>query len=108
MDKTHVWTVIALLAAVTLVSRMSFIAFSAHLQLPRLLRRALPYLAPAILAAIIAGQVFPAGADGGPSLDLPRLGAALLALAVAWRTRSTMATIGVGMAALWGLQALLR
>ena len=108
METAYVWTVIALLAAVTLVSRMSFIAFSAHLPLPQLLRRALPYLAPAILAAIIANQVFPPGTDGGPSVDLPRLGAALLAFAVAWRTRSTMATIGIGMLALWGLQALLR
>ncbi len=107
MEETYVWAVIALLAAATLVSRMSFIAFSAHLRLPPLLRRALAYLAPAILAAIIVDQVFPATA-AGPSLDLPRLGAALLALAVAWRTRSTMATIGTGMLALWALQALLR
>ena len=108
MDETYVWAVIALLAAATLASRLSFIAFSTHLRLPPLLRRALAYLAPAILAAIIVDQVFPATSDGGPSLDLPRLGAALLAVAVAWRTRSTMATIGSGMVALWALQALLR
>ena len=107
MDETYVWAVIASLAAATLLTRMSFIAFAAHLQLPLLLRRGLVYVPPAILAAIIASQVFPPGTDGGASLDLPRLGAAALALAVAWRTRNTMATIVVGMVALWSLQALL-
>ena len=108
MDETYVWAVIVALAAATLLTRMSFIAFAAHLELPLLLRRALVYLPPAILAAIIAVQVFPPTPSGNASLDLPRLGAALLAFAVAWRTRSNMATIVVGMLALWALQALLR
>ncbi|HRE72577.1 MAG TPA: AzlD domain-containing protein [Accumulibacter sp.] len=48
-------------------------------------------------------------ADGTPTIDanLPRIAAATLAAAVAWRTRSTLWTIVVGMLALWGLQALL-
>ena len=108
MDETYVWAVIATLAAATLLTRMSFIAFAASLELPLLLRRVLTYVAPAIIAAIIAVQVFPPTPAGNASLDLPRLGAALLAFAVAWRTRSNMATIVVGMLALWGLQALAR
>ena len=107
MDALYVWAVIVLLALATLATRMSFIAFAAHRELPPLLRRALVYVPPAILAAIIVSQVAPTTPSGAPSIDLPRIAAALLAFAVAWRTRSTMATVVVGMLALWGLQAVL-
>ena len=102
-----VWLVILALAAATFATRLSFLGLLAHVELPRLLRRALAYVPPAILAAIIVPQVFPA-VNGAPSLDPARLLAAVIAFLVAWRTRSTMATVGIGMLALWGLQALLR
>jgi branched-subunit amino acid transport protein len=59
------------------------------------------------MAAIIAPPLF--FADGAPTIDanLPRIIAATLAAVVAWRTRSTLWTIVLGMLALWGLQALL-
>ncbi len=101
------WIVILALAAVTFATRLSFLGLLAHVELPRLLRRALAYVPPAILAAIIVPQVFPAVA-GVPSLDPARLLAAALASLVAWKTRNTLATVSIGMLALWGLQALLR
>lgn len=104
METTHVWLIILALAAVTFATRLSFIGLLAHVELPRLLQRALAYVPPAILAAIIAPQVFPVVHDL-PTLDSPRLVAALVAFAVAFRTRSTVATVCVGMLVLWGLQA---
>ena len=107
MDPTYVWLIILTLALVTFFTRLSFLGPLANLELPHLLRRALAYVPPAILAAIIAPQLFPAAASGLPTLDWPRLIAALLAFAVAFRTRSTLATVSIGMLALWGMQALL-
>ena len=40
-------------------------------------------------------------------LDWPRLIAALIAFVVAFRTRSTLATVSIGMLTLWGMQMLL-
>ncbi|HUW36761.1 MAG TPA: AzlD domain-containing protein [Rhodocyclaceae bacterium] len=100
------WIVILALAVATFATRLSFLGLFSQVELPRLLRRALAYVPPAILAAIIVPQVFPAVA-GVPSFDPARLFAAVIAFLVAWKTRSTMATVGIGMLALWGLQALL-
>ena len=105
MDPAEVWLTIVALAAATFATRLSFMGLLAHVELPRLLQRALSYVPPAILAAIIAPQVFPV-VEELPTLDWPRLVAALIAVAVAFRTRSTLATVSVGMLVLWGLQAL--
>lgn len=100
------WIVILALAAATFATRLSFLGLLAHVELPRLMRRALAYVPPAILAAIIVPQVFPA-VNGVASFDPARLGAASLAFLVAWKTRSTLATVSLGMLTLWGLQAVL-
>lgn len=105
MDPTLTWLTILALAAVTFATRLSFIGLLAHIELPRLLQRGLSYVPPAILAAIITPQVFPVVQDL-PTLDWPRLLAALIAFVVAFRTRSTVATVCIGMVTLWGLQAL--
>lgn len=107
MDASFVWAVILALAVATYFNRLSFLGLLAHVELPRLLQRMLAYVPPAIIAAIIAPQVFPAGANNLPTLDWPRLIAALLAVLIALRTRNTLATISIGMLTLWGMQALL-
>lgn len=96
---------IAVLGAATFATRLSFIALFAQGELPRWLRHVLHYVPPAVLAAIVAPQLL-AAPGAAAALDGPRSLAALLALAIAWRTRSTLLTIGLGMAALWGLRAL--
>ncbi|MFA7281259.1 MAG: AzlD domain-containing protein [Sterolibacterium sp.] len=107
MDTLYVWSVILALSLATYFNRVSFLGLLAHIELPRVLQRMLAYVPPAVFAAIIAPQVFPSGTAGLPTLDWPRLIAALLAIAIALRTRSTLATICSGMLALWGMQALL-
>lgn len=107
MDAIAVWFVILALAIATYFNRLSFLGLLAHVELPRLLQRMLAYVPPAIIAAIIAPQVFPAGAHALPTLDWPRLIAALLAVLIALRSRNTLATISIGMLTLWGLQGLL-
>ena len=107
MAEIAIWGIIAALGAATFATRLSFIALFAQTELPRWLKRVLRYVPPAVLAAIVAPQLF-AGAPGpGAVPDAPRVMAALLALAVAWRTRSTLLTIVLGMAAQWGLRAFL-
>jgi branched-subunit amino acid transport protein len=102
-----VWSMIVGIGVATFLIRFAPIALLARLELPAWLTQALRYVPPAVMAAIIAPPLF--FADGAPTMDpnLPRIAAATLAAAVAWRTRSTLWTVVLGMLALWGLQALL-
>lgn len=87
--------------------RVSFIAALGTRPLSPTLERPLKYVAPAVLAALVVPAVVLV--DGTPDvapLSNPRFVAAIVAALVAWKSRSVVATIVVGMAVLWVLQAL--
>jgi branched-subunit amino acid transport protein len=103
------WVVIVAVGLSNYLSRLSFIALFARLEMPPLMVLALRYVPAAMLTAI----VLPAVAFSAPGiLDLgggnPKLIAALAASAVAWRWRSVTATMAAGMIALWVAQWALR
>ena len=106
MDSTlKLWAVVAIVGALNYLSRLSFIAIFARRQVPPLLARAFRYVPAAMLTALVVPMIVAAPSDAlMPAL--PKITAALLAGAVAFATRSTLKTIGVGMLALWTLQAL--
>ncbi|WP_291994660.1 AzlD domain-containing protein [Candidatus Accumulibacter sp. ACC003] len=102
-----VWSMIVGIGVATFLIRFAPIALLSRFELPAWLKRALRYVPPAVMAAIIGPPLF--FASGAPTMnaDLPRIAAATLAAVVAWRTRSTLWTVVSGMLALWGLQAVL-
>ncbi len=99
------WLTVLAAGVLTYASRLSMIATSERVRLPDRLQRSLRFVPPATLSAIVFLEVF--RPDGG--LDLsplnPRLLAAVVAVAVAWRTRNVFWTIGAGMTAFWLLRA---
>lgn len=96
-----VWRLLVLLGLGTFLMRLSFIQLSAWLdEFPPRVERALRFVPPAILAAIVFPGLFPHGL----ATPDPHTVAGGLAALVAWRTRNMMATIAVGMAVLWGIQ----
>jgi branched-subunit amino acid transport protein len=98
------WAIIVLVGALNYASRLSFIAVFSRRSIPPLLARALRFVPAAMLTALIVPLVvMPSGAIGPLG---PRVPAALVAAIVAFRTRSTLATLVAGMLALWILQAL--
>ncbi len=101
-----VWTVIAAAGAGTFMLRFSFLGVLRRGvdEIPELVRRALRLIPAAVLAAFAA----PALTHPEGSFDLwnDRLLAGLIAAVVAWRNKSVLATIAVGMGVLWLLQAL--
>ena len=97
------WVVIVAVGAINYASRLSFIAFFARRTMPPLLARALRYVPPAMLMALIVPMVVTP--DGGIEAINPRIPAAIVAGIVAWFTRSSLKTMVAGMAALWLLQA---
>jgi branched-subunit amino acid transport protein len=101
-----VWAMIVIVGALNFASRLSFIAFFARREMPVLLARALKFVPAAMLTALILPMiVLPEGPARAETL--PRIVAACIAAAVAWRVRNPMAAIGVGMVALWIGKALL-
>jgi len=97
------WTVIFAVGALNYLSRLSFIALFARRKMPPLLARALKYVPAAMLTALILPMIIDwhgAAAD----FATPRVAAALMAATAAFATRSTLGTLGVGMAAIWLLQ----
>lgn len=107
MSSTYLWTLFATMGLVTLALRASFLLLQDRLTLPPLLRRALAYVPPAVLAAIVTPALFEPGGTGSLGPVDVRLLAGALAVIVAWRTRSVLATLALGMAVLWGLGWLL-
>jgi branched-subunit amino acid transport protein len=99
------WLVIIAVGAINYASRLSFIAFFARRSMPPLLARALRYVPAAMLMALIVPMLVAPVA--GPETIDPKIPAAIVAGAVAWRTRSSLKTMIAGMASLWLLQAAL-
>jgi branched-subunit amino acid transport protein len=98
------WLAILGVALVTFGLRASFIVFADPQRFPPVFRRALAFVPPAVLAAIVApGLLAPQGAID-VTLANPRWLAGIAAMAVALRMKKPMAAIVAGMAALWLLQ----
>ena len=107
MSGTPLWLTMLGMGAITYGIRLSFILLWGKITLPPALQRSLRFVPPAVLSAIIFPEILRHGGAWNVSPLNPRLLAGIIAALVAWRTRNTMLTILVGMAALWGLQALM-
>jgi branched-subunit amino acid transport protein len=100
------WLTMIAIGAATYAIRLSFIALLGQREIPDLLRRALRFVPPAVLSAIILPEMlFPGGMLNGSATGA-RIIAGMLAGVVAWRTKNVLLTIVVGMGALYLLQAL--
>ena len=96
-----VWGVIFVVGVLTLAIRLSFIALFGYLkEVPDPVERALRYVPPAVLAALVVPALVVVQPDTS-TLAPDRLLAGGLAGAVAWRTENVFATMGVGMGVLW-------
>jgi branched-subunit amino acid transport protein len=71
-------------------------------------QQALRFVPPAVLTAIIVPELLYRDGQIDVALTNVRLLAGLIAIVVAWRTKSALFTIGVGMIALWVLSAIVR
>jgi len=98
------WLTILLAGLCTYAIRLSFIQLFANREIPPFVLKALQFVPPAVLTAIVAPELFLQ--DGSLSLSLAngRLVAGLIAILVAWRTKNVVLTILVGMAAMWIIQ----
>jgi branched-subunit amino acid transport protein len=94
------------MGAITYAQRASLITLLDRAPMPEILRCALRFVPAAVLSAIIVPEVLAPRGALELSLANPRIASAAVAVVIAWRTRSVLATIGVGMAVLWLLRGL--
>ena len=102
----NIWLVMLLGGSITFAMRFSLIYLFGRFEVPPTLRRALHYVPPAVLSAIIFPELFLHDGALDLSLGNTRLLAGLIAILVAWLSRNTLITILAGMIALFLLQIL--
>jgi branched-subunit amino acid transport protein len=102
----NIWLVMLLGGLITFGMRFSLIYLFGRFEVPETMRKAMHYVPPAVLSAIIFPELFLHEGTFNASLDNTRLLAGLIAIVVAWFSRNTLITIIVGMAALFLLQIL--
>ena len=100
----NLWLVMLLGGLLTFGMRFSLIYLFGRFQIPETMRRALHYVPPAVLSAIVFPELFFPEGTLHLSLDNSRLLAGVAAILVAWLTRNTLITILVGMVAFFLLQ----
>lgn len=93
---------------ITFAIRASLIALVGRIELPPGVRRSLRFIPPAVLMALATPAFLRPERTFNLSLTNAHLVAGVLAAVIAWKTRSTLWTIGIGMASLWILTAVLR
>ncbi|WP_413704828.1 AzlD domain-containing protein [Pseudomonas sp. Pseusp16] len=106
MSELSQWGLFLLIGAGTFAIRLSFIELYGSLRIPSLLRRALLYVPASVLAALVLPAVVYPDRQAAFDWSNPQIPAAILAGLVAWRTKSTLLTLVVGLGALWALKNL--
>lgn len=85
----------------TYMSRAIFIVTLADRELPPVLRQALRFVAPAVMASLVVSLLYSSTDTGVGWVELSALAAGSL---VGWRTRSLPWVLVVGMVTLWTLR----
>lgn len=104
----NIWLIMLLGGLITFLIRFSLIYLFGRLHIPETMRKALHYVPPAVLSAIIFPELFLRDGTLDLSLDNARLVAGLVAIIVAWFSKNTLITIIAGMIALFLLQFFFR
>ncbi len=100
----NIWIVMLIGGLITFGMRFSFIFLFGKFHIPESVRKALHYVPPAVLSAIVFPELFLSNGTLNLSFGNYRLLAGLAAVAVAWFTKNTLITILVGMLTLLLLQ----
>jgi branched-subunit amino acid transport protein len=103
----NLWLIVIGMGLVTYGIRLTPIVLLGRIEIPLIVQRALRFVPPAVLTAIVVPELLYRNGQIDVSLSNVRLLAGLIAIGVAWRTKNALITIGAGMIALWVLQSFL-
>ena len=96
----NIWLILLLGGLLTFGMRFSFVYLLGRFEVPETMRRALRFVPPSVLTAIVVPELVIKSGQIDFSLTNFRLVAGVIAILVAWRTKNTLLTIVVGILAL--------
>ena len=94
---SSLWVTLVIIGLLTLLTRLSFIFLIDKWKPPEVFQRGLRFVPLAVLPALIFPEIFVHNNAIAVPPDIPRLAAVVAAGLVAWRTKSILLTIGIGM-----------
>jgi branched-subunit amino acid transport protein len=100
----NIWLIMLIGGLITFGIRFSLIFLFGKFEIPETMRKALHYVPPAVLSAIIFPELLYRSNQLDVSLGNIRLLAGIVAILVAWFSKNTLLTILAGMIALFVLQ----
>lgn len=101
-----IWLVMLFGGLITFGIRFSFIYLFGRIQISETMRRALHYVPPAVLSALVFPDLFLHTGKFDVTLDNHRLLAGLAAVVIAWISKNTLLTIVAGLVVFFLLQIL--
>ncbi len=101
------WWIIVGGGIITYSIRLSFILALERLRIPDWFSRGLRYVPPAVLSAIIVPELANWNGKMTLSWNNPQIIAGVVAILVAWRTRSVVLTLAVGLVCFLALNYLI-
>jgi len=101
IETTYFWSIILALCVGTFAIRFSFIAFSARVRITDRMKEIFSFVPVAVIPALIAPSVFFHQGQTQLLAGKERFLVLVMATIVCGLTRSTLATISFGIAALW-------
>lgn len=101
MQNNNIWVIMFVGGLITFSMRFSFIYLFGKWEIPETLKKALHYVPPAVLSAIIFPELFIQNNQLSFDLTNIRLLAGIIAIVAAWFSKNTLITILVGMASLF-------
>ena len=102
----NIWLIMVIGGLITFGMRFSLIFLFGKFEIPETMRKALHYVPPAVLSAIIFPELLYQSNQLDFSFGNTRLLAGIVAILVAWYTKNTLITILAGMLALFLLKLL--
>jgi branched-subunit amino acid transport protein len=107
MSRASFWLVIGIVGLGTVLMRTVPIMAHGRVRTPPVLERLLKHVPAAALTALIVPAALYLKTNGSYEVSPDRVIAAVVAALVAYKTKNVIATLVVGMAALWAVQAVL-
>ncbi len=101
----NLWLIMIIAGAITYGLRLSFILLVGDREIPGDIKTGLYFVPPAVLTAIILPEVLYSGDELQLNFGNFRLIASIIAVLVAWKTKSPILTVAIGMIVLWVLLA---
>jgi branched-subunit amino acid transport protein len=105
-----IWALVLVAGVGTYALRLSFLFLFGRLEtVPATVEGVLRFVPGAVFAALVVSTILSLSVDPSVSLvyEPAKLLAGALATLIAWRTGNVLATVGIGMVALWVLKAML-